>query len=136
MPKRIILRPKGNTHDLTQLAAKVNNEFFKGKLKYFITYGRNTSHHIVRSRRLGAYRHADKLIIIHPILDAAHVPTYIVEFGIYHEMLHALQPPSQRRVHDRAFRQAEKRYPYYNEVQAWRKENQAYLFSGVAVCKR
>lgn len=128
-PERV-LRSKGKIYDLACIAARVNEEYFDSRLKYFITYGRDTSRKAVRSRRLGSYRHSEKLIVIHPILDAPNVPEYVVEFTIYHEMLHSLQPPTQRRVHDRVFHEAEKRHPHYEEVHEWQKTNMDYLLSG------
>ncbi len=117
------LRPDGKVHDLKRIAEKVNGKYFAGKVGSVVTYGRDTSGRAVRSRRLGSFRRDNNLIVIHPMLDDPHVPEMVVEFTIYHEMLHAIQPIGTRRPHGGDFHRAERAHPDYEEVRRWKKEN-------------
>lgn len=124
------LKTKGSVYDLQELYDQVNRKWFNGEIRSHITWGRDNSHKTVRSRRLGSYRHDQKLITIHPVLDDTRVPRKVVAFTVFHEMLHSLQPPGHRRPHDAAFRKAERAHPDYTWVQRWRKENLEVLIGG------
>ncbi len=60
------------------------------------------------------------MIVISRALDAPTAPRYLVEYLVYHEMLHMRYPverKGQRRVmHSREFRQAEKRFPQFERA--------------------
>jgi predicted metal-dependent hydrolase len=49
------------------------------------------------------------------VFDDPEAPRELVEYVMYHEMLHLVHPPEHRRsrrdVHTRAFREAERRFP-------------------------
>ncbi|MBZ0263255.1 hypothetical protein K8I28_01190 [bacterium] len=128
--RRRILYPKGHVHNLDELFDRVNRDYFDGKIKADITYGKNTARQRVQTRRLGSYRHDLNLITIHPVLDQRKVPEDVVAFTIYHEMLHALQPPTTRRPHNAAFRAEEKKYKTFEKVKEWREKNGKLLNGG------
>lgn len=117
------LRPQGAVHDLEQLAQKVNQEWFAGSVTAKVTWGKDTSSKRVRVRRLGSYQRSTNTIVIHPVLDDVRVPEMVVSFTLYHEMLHALQPASQKRHHDKVFREKEQAHPDYEVVERWMKKN-------------
>jgi len=65
-------------------------------------------------------------IMINPILDNKKVPRYVLEFIVYHEMLHAaidmeLQN-GRRRIHSKEFKKRERMYKYYHKAVAWEKQ--------------
>jgi predicted metal-dependent hydrolase len=68
-------------------------------------------------RILGHYDSGHGTIMISRKLDSPAVPRYLVEYVVYHEMLHIRFPVErrgQRRVvHSREFREAEKKFPKY-----------------------
>ena len=125
--KRLYAMTSAQVYDLKVLFHKVNNEFFDGQIKADITFGRDSSKQRVKVRRLGSFSHRHQLITIHPILDDKRVPEFVVEFIIYHEMLHALQPADHKRFHDKAFRTREREYPTYAKVMEWQKKNNKFL---------
>ncbi len=125
------VRTKGQYHDLTPLADNVNKRFFQGRITAAITWGRDTSRNRARTRRLGSYRPGQNLIVIHPVLDHKDVPEKVVAFIVYHEMLHALQPPLRgSRHHDKAFREKERAHPDYEWVQKWQEKHRKLIHGG------
>lgn len=77
-----------------------------------------------RTIKFGSYCHKTRVIKIHPALDSADVPDYFVEYIVYHELLHALFPPSagpdgRRDVHTREFKRFEKKFPRYQDAIAF-----------------
>jgi len=126
-PRTRRLSPRGRFHDLSELARQVNEQFFGGKAPCSITWGRVTRRRRVRVRRLGAYlRHAG-VITISPVLDRPEVPSRFVAYVIYHEMLHAMQPPHHRRPHDREFQAALRRHPDHEWAKKWEQANMRLL---------
>ena len=135
--RRMVLRTRGQVHDLAALFNRVNRTFFGGKLDVQITWGRAGA----RPRRarqreihLGTWDEAQNLIRIHPHLDRSFVPEQVVEVTLYHEMLHAQLGArlvgGQRRVHTRDFRDAERAHPGYDEAVAWEKKHIGRLIKG------
>ncbi len=127
--KRILIT-RGQVYDLLRLSKEVNHRFFQDRVSAQITFGRDTSDHRVQIRRLGSYSRDHNLITIHPLLDSHRVPESVIAFTIYHEMLHALQPPGHKRPHDAEFKRREKAHPDYARVTAWRKANSRFLIGG------
>ena len=88
-----------------------------------ITWGRHTRGK--RSIRLGSFDFEQRLIRVHPALDERWVPSFFLEFVVYHELLHALYPPlsgaktTRHHIHHDTFRQMERRFPRYQEALAW-----------------
>ncbi|MCB2200923.1 M48 family metallopeptidase [bacterium] len=121
---------QGDVHDLGSIAQRVNQEQFNGSVTAGVSWGRDTSRTPVRVRRIGSYHRDSNTITIHPVLDDVRVPEAIVAFTIFHEMLHALQPATQKRHHDKAFRQAEQAHPDYDSVQRWMKKHSRLMNGG------
>ncbi len=90
-----------------------------------ITWGRYGTG--TRSIRFGSYDFSQRLIRIHPALDAEWVPDFFVEYVVYHELLHGLFPPDEsqerRSLHPPEFRAKEKEYPMYEEAIRWENNN-------------
>jgi hypothetical protein len=127
-PRRTVLRPQGRHHDLTAIFATVEEAHFPGALEgVTITWGRQTPKGRRRSIRLGTYTHAEKLIRLHPLLDQAWVPRAFVEYIVFHEMLHHVEPGREEahRVlyHTEEFRRREAAYPGYAEALRWERAN-------------
>ena len=74
-------------------------------------------------RVLGHHDHLHGTIIISRTLDAARIPRFVVEYVLYHEMLHAKHPPrrvAERTVyHSRQFRADERQFERYHEAVKW-----------------
>ena len=128
------LKPKGKHFDLVKLRDRVNQDYFEGRLRLDITWGRGAAKKRPRRRRkgsfsirLGSYDDRTKLIRIHPVLDRPEVPEFVIESIIYHEMLHAVIPPrpgkTRRSVHPPEFRRMERLYERFEEAEAWIEAN-------------
>lgn len=125
---------KGDAYDLQEIYDRLNAKYFQGAVRLRITwYGQ------VRKRRrnltFGLYDHPLKLIKVHRQLDNPDVPLYVVEFVVYHEMSHHMQPTrldgkGVLRVHHRDFKALEKRFDEYAVAEQWIRGNKEGLFSG------
>jgi hypothetical protein len=108
-----LLPPRGRHHDLEEIFRSLNYRFFHGQ----ISLSRLGWSHQNSRRILGHYDSGHGTIIVSRKLDSPSVPRYLVEYVVYHEMLHirfAVEQRGQRRVvHSREFREAEKRFPQY-----------------------
>jgi len=130
--RRPLLDPVGATLDLRTLRDELNRDFFGGRLKVDITWGKagGTVSHRCRGRKarkstiqLGSYSYEDNLIRVHRALDHGRVPRYVVEGVVYHELLHAALPPvflnGRRYVHTPEFRRRERFYPLLDRAERW-----------------
>lgn len=111
-----LLPARGQHFDLAKIYSSLNRRFFKGELgPCRIGWSIRASHSI-----LGRYDPAHHTITISKSLDAESIPLEIVEYLVFHEMLHIRIPlernGSRRVVHSRAFREAEKAFPNYRRV--------------------
>lgn len=117
-------RALGRVFDLAEILSELNQEYFDGKVVAQISWGHAGS--VARRRRtmlLGSYTYDLGLIRIHPRLDDAGVPRFVVAAVVHHEMVHAYLPnpaPAQRRVlHSREFRLLESQFAQHQEAQTW-----------------
>jgi predicted metal-dependent hydrolase len=128
------LEPRGRYFDLQAMFDALNRTYFQEGIQARIGWGRMPPRRRRKSIRLGVYDHQTREIRIHPALDRAEVPSYFVEFIVFHEMLHQLFPSSNgtgRRVHHpRAFRDREKAFPLYAAALRWERENLNLLLRG------
>ena len=135
--RQLPFSPEGEYFDLKTLFDKLNAEYFANALRgYTITWGRKRKYPWGRKRRhppkeyfvFGTIQEEDKMIRIHPQLDAPFVPTWFLEYVIYHEMLHAVVPEEiddygRRRVHTPEFYRRERQFHCYHRARRWEDEN-------------
>lgn len=123
--------PRGRVYDLAAMARRINRDYFKGQLRYHISWGRwgarNARLRSFSSIQLGSYNERRNLIRIHPILDTREVPEYFIAYIIYHEMCHIVCPPRMTpkgRVlyHSREFREIEKKYEKFGAALEYEKK--------------
>jgi len=101
----------GKMYNLEAIFEDLNTRFFDGLLgRPQIAWSRD------RSRtRLGHYDPARNTIVVSRVLDDPRVPHYVVEYIVYHEMLHLRHPVklcgSRRSVHSLEFQAEEKLFP-------------------------
>ena len=113
--------PQGLLHDLDAIFDDLNQRFFHGLL------GRpRMSWSPSRTRRiLGHYDPAHNAILISRIFDHSEVPLYVLEYIVYHEMLHLKHPVrlrgSRRCIHSPEFQSEEKQFPQFAEANAFLK---------------
>jgi SprT-like family protein len=107
---------RGRCFDLEEIFADLNRRYFEGGLPSTrLGWSRTRARTI-----LGHYDSAHASITISPLLDSPKIPRYLVEYLMFHEMLHIRYPVERRGhrriVHSRQFREAEKSFPSYEQA--------------------
>jgi hypothetical protein len=109
----------GLHHDLNLAFDRLNTEYFHGTLAR-----PRLSWSSKRSRRtLGRYDAAHHAIFISRIFDSRTVPAYVLEYILFHEMLHVKHQSRSEGcrlvIHSAEFREEEQRFRCYGEAKAW-----------------
>lgn len=121
--RRVRLRQRGRNHDLAELLERAARAIDEPVGSVAITWGRYGSFGPQTHIRLGSYSSQRKLIRIHPLLDRPSVPGWVIEFVIFHELLHRVIPPRRsgtRHVqHGADFRARESKHPDFERFKAW-----------------
>jgi hypothetical protein len=110
---------KGKYYNLDQLFDKINCEYFAAKL----TKPRLMWSQFQTYRKFGHYEPARNRIVISLTLDEIAIPELVVEFVLYHELLHKYHGEKwvngRRMVHTPDFRHDESKFKFYDEAEAW-----------------
>ncbi|MGH9790668.1 MAG: M48 family peptidase [Candidatus Acidiferrales bacterium] len=113
--QRITLAPAGAHHNLTPLFDQLNQRYFAGALRRpHIGWSARPWH-----KQLGCFDPALDQIVLSSRLDHPRVPRCVVEYVLYHEMLHVKHPVRRAparcglETHSPRFRTEEKRYTHY-----------------------
>jgi predicted metal-dependent hydrolase len=109
---------QGRRHNLIEVFQRINREYFAGRLKQPpLSWTRTASR-----RRLG-YVDGKGWVYISRVLDLPSTPCYVMDFIMYHELLHLVVPSEKRGRrtyhHSRAFREAEKQFRLYAKARKW-----------------
>jgi predicted metal-dependent hydrolase len=112
---------QGRTYNLETIFEELNQQFFYGLLaRPQITWSRDHARN-----RLGHYDPAHNAIVVSRVFDHPRVPSYAVEYIVYHEMLHLKHPVklrgSRRCVHSSDFQAEEKLFPHLEQAKAFLK---------------
>lgn len=120
----------GLHHNLNDIYRDVNAQYFANRVEAKITWSRDAqlrARRRARSIKLGSYTARDKLIRVHPALDADFVPRLFVEYIVYHEMLHHVIPGSRGlgrvNLHPPEFKDREKEFRHFERALAWEKRH-------------
>lgn len=132
-PRKVVLYPIGNHHQLEEILSRVNHEYFEGKLNLKIRWFNRRFKTSPRQVVLGSYHHRSQLIRISSYLDQPHVPDYFVAYIVYHEALHHVLPPvrgkrGKRSIHHSEFKTYEKKFKQYALAKEFSKEIKKNLF--------
>ena len=135
--RTIYLTEEGQHHHLGEIWDRVNAEYFEGRLQLKITWFHRRFKEAPRRIILGSYHFKPQLIRINNYLDQAHIPSYFVEYIVYHEALHHVLPPrpgkwGKRAIHHAEFKALEKKFKHYDQAKAYSKEIKSALFEGKA----
>lgn len=113
--------PRGHFYDLDAIFEELNTRFFHG----LMARPRMSWSQTKTRRILGHYDPAHNAIIISRLFDHPGVPAYVLEYIVYHEMLHLKHPVrlrgSRRCVHSAEFQAEEKLFPRAAEANAFLK---------------
>ncbi len=113
--------PRGQFYDLDAIFEQLNMRFFHGLMaRPRMSWSQNKTRRI-----LGHYDPAHNAIIISRLFDHPGVPAYVLEYIVYHEMLHLKHPVrlrgSRRCVHSAEFQAEEKLFPRAADANAFLK---------------
>ncbi len=111
-----LLPPQGQFFDLAEIFERLNRRYFRNRIS-----PPRLGWSVKRSRSvLGHYDAAHHTISISRWLDLRAVPRYLVEYLLFHEMLHMRFPEGRRGhrrvIHSREFREAEKKFPKFEQA--------------------
>jgi hypothetical protein len=119
--RKVIDSAQGGCYDLHAVFEDLNSRFFFGLLgRPQMTWSREPARN-----SLGHYDPGHNAIVISRIFDHPRIPRYVLEYIVFHEMLHLKHPVklrgSRRSVHPRAFQDEEKLFPQIEEAKAFLK---------------
>lgn len=119
--RKFISGPEGERHNLEEIFERLNATYFGGLMaRPQLGWSRKGSR-----ITLGHFDPSHNAIILSKLLDGPKIPPVVVEYVMYHEMLHLKFPTihegSRRRIHTADFRQAEKTYPHLAQAREWLK---------------
>ncbi len=122
---------QGRFFNLRAIFDKMNARYFRNRIKgYRILWGRRRRERPRETVVFGTIQEDDRMIRIHPLLDRAFVPTWFLEYVVYHEMLHSVvadryDAEGRRIVHHARFLEKERRFHWFRRAKVWEQENLA-----------
>lgn len=121
--RKIVTTAKGEFYNLEEIFARLNKIYFKNHLpKPVLTWSARKTF-----RRLGHHDTIHQTIVISKSLDSEKVPHFVVEFVVFHEMLHIFHPGQKQNgrhyFHTPAFRRDEEKFEYFDEAENWIRQN-------------
>ncbi len=121
--RKIITTSKGDIYDLDEIFRHLNQIYFDSKIPLpVLTWSARKTFRI-----LGHHDSTHETIVVSHSLNARQVPKYVVEFVVFHEMLHIFHPTihrsGRRYNHTPAFRRNEKQFAYFEEAENWIEQN-------------
>jgi predicted metal-dependent hydrolase len=119
--RKLLRSARGHFYDLDAVFEELNTRFFHGLMaRPRMSWSQSKTRRI-----LGHYDPAHNAIIISRVFDHPGVPRYVLEYIVYHEMLHLKHPVklrgSRRCVHSAEFQAEEKLFPRVVEANAFLK---------------
>jgi predicted metal-dependent hydrolase len=109
---------RGQHFDLEAIFHKVNQAYFNGEMpKPNLVWNKTLTH-----RKFGHYHSASDTVMLSISLDRASIPAYVLEFVMYHELLHkqigTKNHKGRQYAHTQAFREAEAKFPRREQAEA------------------
>jgi hypothetical protein len=117
--RKLLSGSAGRVYDLDRIFTRLNRRYFDNELpRPALSWSARRS-----KRILGHHDAVHDAIVISRSLDSADVPELIVEYVLYHEMLHIKHRPrvinGRRIFHTAAFRADEQRFARFDEAINW-----------------
>lgn len=121
--RKIVSTSKGSVYDLDEIFERVNRTYFQNAIsKPVLTWSARRTYRI-----LGHHDSTHETIVVSRSLDDRKVPQYVVEYVVFHEMLHIHHPTQHRNGrrynHTPAFRRDEEKFLYFDEAEKWIENN-------------
>lgn len=113
-----IKAPEGAYFDLREVFFNVNRHYFNNRLSEpNLGWSSRRSH-----KKFGHYQEETDTVVLSRTLDSPQIPAFVVDFVMYHELLHkdmgTKRVNGRRHAHTSAFRAAEKQFEFYDRAQA------------------
>ncbi|MEO7673315.1 MAG: SprT-like domain-containing protein [Pyrinomonadaceae bacterium] len=121
--RKVVTTDKGQFFDLSAIFDDMNRVHFRGSIpKPVLTWSARKTFRI-----LGHHDATHDTIVVSKSLDARDVPQYVVEYIVFHEMLHIHHPTvhhnGRRYNHTPAFRRDEEKFAYFEQAETWIERN-------------
>lgn len=121
--RKLISSAKGDVYDLDEIFSDINKKYFGDTVKEpVLTWSSRKTYRI-----LGHHDATHEAIVISRSLDRRDVPKYVVEYVVFHEMLHIVHPTiyrnGRRYNHTPAFKRDEERFADLERTMFWIEEN-------------
>jgi len=117
--RNLTIEARGTWRDLRIVFDYVNSNYFSGQLQDPLLAWVDES----PTTRLGYYFEPLNLLAANRVLDAERVPRYVLEFVVYHELLHHVDAVSGKRIvrvhHTKSFREQEREFSSYTDAEKW-----------------
>jgi hypothetical protein len=115
----ICTESQGQRRNLRTVFDYVNSTYFRGKISDPTLVWVDES----PAKRLGYYFDPLNLLAVNRVFDSERVPRYVLEFVVYHELLHHIDAESGRRrlrvQHTKGFREQERRFSSWADAEEW-----------------
>lgn len=117
--RKVVTTPKGEIYDLEEVFDNLNFWYFGGRLsKPVLTWSARKTYRI-----LAHHDSTHETIVVSRSLDSHDVPRFVIEYIVFHEMLHIYHPTvhhnGRRYNHTPAFRRDEQRFPHFQAAEDW-----------------
>lgn len=122
--RKVVTTSEGDHYDLDSMFAALNARYFRNRVKKpVLTWSARKTYRI-----LGHHDATHGVIAISRSLDSKSVPRFVVEYVVFHEMLHIVHPTKtdangRRLNHTPAFRRDEQKYIHFNAAERWIEQN-------------
>jgi hypothetical protein len=109
---------RGASHDLGESFNRVNAEYFSGRMaRPRLTWNRTFT-----GRKFGHYDYVQDTVMVSRTLDSSKVPAFVVDFLVFHELLHKFHGVSWSNgrgyAHTAEFYESERKFRKYEEAEA------------------
>ena len=121
--RKVVSGTQGRVYELDEIFESLNGTYFRGTLhKPTLTWSARRTYRI-----LGHHDSTHDTIVISRSLDSADMPRFVLEYVLFHEMLHVFHPTihqnGRRYNHTAAFRRDERKFYRYDEAERWIEKN-------------
>ena len=121
--RKVMTTTQGAIYDLDSIFDTINRDYFSGSIpKPSLTWSARKTYRI-----LGHHDATLDHITISKSLDSIDVPRYVVDYVVFHEMLHIYHPTKhingRRYSHTPAFKRDEQKFQHYAQAEKWIEQN-------------
>lgn len=121
--RKVVTTTRGDVYDLDEIFDDVNSRYFGGSIKKpTLTWSARKTYRI-----LGHHDATHDHVAISRSLDGRDVPRFVVEYVLFHEMLHIAHPTQhvngRRHNHTPAFKRDEQKFRHYERAERWIEQN-------------